>query len=66
MDNRRDFIKKVALTSAGLAIGAKSFGFTAKSYNNIIGANDRIHVAAIGLNGRGNSMVGTISKQKNT
>jgi len=66
MDNRRDFIKKATLTTAGLAIGAKAFSFTAKSYNNIIGANDRIHVAAIGLNGRGNSMVGTIAKQLNT
>ena len=66
MDNRRDFMKKVAVTSAGLAIGGTAFGFSAKSYNNIIGANDRIHVAAIGLNGRGNSMVGTIAKQKNT
>jgi predicted dehydrogenase len=66
MDNRRDFMKKVAVTSAGLAIGGTAFGFSAKSYNNIIGANDRIHVAAIGLNGRGNSMAGTIAKQKNT
>ena len=66
MDNRRDFIKKVAATSAGIAIGGTAFGFSAKSYKNIIGANDRIHVAAIGLNGRGNSMVGTIAKQKNT
>lgn len=66
MDNRRDFIKKVAVTSAGIAIGARAFGFNAKSYKNIIGANDRIHIAAIGLNGRGNSMVGTIAKQKNT
>ncbi|MDP3914054.1 MAG: Gfo/Idh/MocA family oxidoreductase [Bacteroidota bacterium] len=66
MDNRRDFMKKVAVTSAGLAIGGTAFGFSAKSYKNIIGANDRVHVAAIGLNGRGNSMVGTIAKQKNT
>lgn len=66
MDNRRDFIKKAAASSVGLAIGGAAFGFSAKSYNNIIGANDRIHVAAIGLNGRGNSMVGTIAKQKNT
>lgn len=66
MDNRRDFMKKVAVTSAGLAIGGTAFGFSAKSYRNIIGANDRIHIAAIGLNGRGNSMVGTIAKQKNT
>ncbi|MEK7720700.1 MAG: Gfo/Idh/MocA family oxidoreductase, partial [Bacteroidota bacterium] len=39
---------------------------SAKSYANIIGANDRIHVAVIGVNGRGNSMAGTFAKQKNT
>lgn len=66
MDNRRDFIKKVAVTSTGIAIGGTAFGFSAKSYKNIIGANDRIHVATIGLNGRGNSMSGTFAKQKNT
>lgn len=66
MDNRRSFIKKVAVTSSGFAIGGTAFGFSAKSYKKIIGASDRIHVAAIGLNGRGNSMVKTIAKQKNT
>ena len=71
MKKRRDFLKKVAMGSAGLALGETVFGgvatrFGAKSYKNIIGANDRIHVAAIGLNGRGNSMVGTIAKQNNT
>jgi len=50
MDNRRNFIKKVAVTSAGLAIGDTSFGFSAKSYKNILGANDRIHVAGEALN----------------
>ncbi|MEI6277682.1 MAG: gfo/Idh/MocA family oxidoreductase, partial [Prolixibacteraceae bacterium] len=66
MENRRAFIKKASVSSAGITLTSAAFGFTAKSYKNIIGANDRIHVAAIGLNGRGNSMVGTIAKQKNT
>ena len=65
MEKRREFIKKVAVTTAGLAIGGKAFSFTARSYKKIIGANDRIHVAIIGLNGRGNSMSGTFAKQKN-
>ncbi|WPU93213.1 Gfo/Idh/MocA family oxidoreductase [Mucilaginibacter sabulilitoris] len=65
MEKRREFIKKMAVTTAGLAVGGKAFSFTAKSYNRIIGANDRIHVAIIGLNGRGNSMSGTFAKQKN-
>ncbi len=65
MENRRDFIKKAATSSAAIAIGSSAMGFSAKSYRNIVGANERIHMAAIGLNGRGNSMVGTIAKQKN-
>ncbi|MDB5111424.1 MAG: NADH-dependent dehydrogenase, partial [Mucilaginibacter sp.] len=65
MEKRRDFIKKLAVASAGMAVGSKSFGFTAKSYRNIIGANDRIHVAIIGLNGRGGSMAKTFAHQKN-
>ncbi|MDP4291165.1 MAG: Gfo/Idh/MocA family oxidoreductase [Bacteroidota bacterium] len=66
MDNRREFLKKATIASAGLAIGGKALGFTAKSYNNIIGANDRIHMACIGLNGRGHGMSVNFSKQKNT
>uniref|UniRef100_UPI003983801C Gfo/Idh/MocA family protein n=1 Tax=Daejeonella sp. TaxID=2805397 RepID=UPI003983801C len=65
MEKRRNFIKKVAIGSAGLAFGGTAFGFSAKSYNNIIGANDRVRVATIGVNGRGNSMSGTIARQKN-
>ncbi len=63
MNNRRDFIKKSAASSAGIVIGAT--GFSAKSYASIIGANDKIHIAVIGVNGRGSSMAGTIAKQKN-
>ncbi|WP_276091246.1 Gfo/Idh/MocA family oxidoreductase [Pedobacter sp. JY14-1] len=66
MEKRRDFIKKIALGTAGIAIGNKAFSFSAKSYRNIIGANERIHVAVIGLNGRGNGMAGVFAGQKNT
>ncbi|MFD2146985.1 twin-arginine translocation signal domain-containing protein [Mucilaginibacter antarcticus] len=52
MEKRREFIKKAAIAAGGIAIGTKTFGFTAKSYNRIIGANERINVAIIGLNGR--------------
>lgn len=66
MEKRRDFIKKMAITSAGVVAGNSLFGMSAKSYRNIIGANERIHMAIIGLNGRGTSMAGTFAKQKNT
>ncbi|WDF53597.1 Gfo/Idh/MocA family protein [Mucilaginibacter sp. KACC 22063] len=65
MEKRRHFIKKMALTTASLAGDSKLFSVSAKNYRNIIGANDRIHTAIIGLNGRGTSMAGTFTKQKN-
>ena len=40
MDNRRDFIKKTTLASTGVVVGASAF--SAKSYGNILGANDRV------------------------
>ncbi len=65
MEKRRDFIKKAAVVAATVALGNKTFGFTAKSYNRIIGANERINVAIIGLNGRGGGMAPTFAKQAN-
>jgi predicted dehydrogenase len=65
MEKRREFIKKVAITTGSLALGSKAFSFTKSSYNRIIGANDRIHQAIIGLNGRGGSMSGTFAHQQN-
>ena len=48
--SRREFIKKTAITSAGLYMGANAFG--AKSYRNILGANDRVRVGVIGFSDR--------------
>jgi predicted dehydrogenase len=47
MITRREFIDTVALGTAGLAIGS-----AASSYAQILGANDRVNFAVIGLNGR--------------
>jgi len=63
---RRKFIKNVAVSSTAIAIGGVASGMSAKSYGNIIGANDRIHVALIGVHSRGKSMAGTFAAQKNT
>ena len=48
--SRRKFLKNSAKTSAGLYIGA--LGFSAKSYGNIIGANDRVRVGVVGYSDR--------------
>lgn len=48
--NRRKFIKQSLLTSAGLYAGANAF--SAKSYSNILGANDRVRVGVVGFSDR--------------
>src|ERR1700751_3655067 len=48
MATRREFLDALALGAAGLAAGT-----TAKSYARILGANDRLNFAIIGLKGRG-------------
>ncbi len=49
-NSRRSFIKKSALGVAGMTIGG--MGMNAASYNRIIGANDRLNVAIVGLGRR--------------
>ncbi|MGS2764768.1 Gfo/Idh/MocA family protein [Sinomicrobium sp. M5D2P9] len=48
---RRKFIKNSALATAGLTTMG-TMGFTAKSYSRIIGSNDRLNIAVIGLGRR--------------
>jgi predicted dehydrogenase len=48
MTSRREFLKGIALGSAGLAAG-----WNARSYARIVGANERVHFAIVGLHGRG-------------
>ena len=64
MTQRRDFIKKSLIGGAGLAIGG--MGLSAKSYGSIIGANDRINVAVIGIKGRGVSHIDAWCDLKNS
>ena len=48
--SRRNFIKQSAKASA--ALYAATLGFSAKSYGNIIGANDRLRLGVIGFSDR--------------
>lgn len=52
MENRRDFVKKMAAGAAGVAIGGVAHGFSAKSYSSILGANEKIRVGVIGFSDR--------------
>ena len=47
MMTRRTFLDSMATGAAGLALTS-----TARSYGQIVGANDRVNFAVIGLNGR--------------
>ncbi len=50
LDSRRKFIKQSAIAAAGTYLG--TMGSTAKSYGNIIGANDRVRIGVVGFSDR--------------
>lgn len=64
MVQRRDFIKKSIIGTSGIAIGG--MGFSARSYASIIGANNRLNVASIGIRGQGRSHVRELCGFKDT
>jgi predicted dehydrogenase len=59
--SRRDFLKTLAIGTAGVAAG-----ISAKSYARIPGANDRVNFAVIGLHGRGYAHLESIRANENT
>ena len=64
MTTRRDFIKNVAIGTAAVSMGGALPSFSAKSYKNIMGANDRIRMAAIGVNARGTALASGFAREK--
>ncbi|HLW09061.1 MAG TPA: Gfo/Idh/MocA family oxidoreductase [Fermentimonas sp.] len=72
--NRRDFIKKMGVGAAGIAVGAPAINAStksqsmnntsAKSYNRIIGYNERIKVAVVGLGRRLGAFIEPIADKK--
>jgi predicted dehydrogenase len=59
MVTRREFLDTLAVGAAGLAIGS-----TAKSYGQIMGSNDRLNFAVIGLNGRAYAHLSALKANK--
>ena len=59
MATRREFLDSLVVGAAGLALGT-----TAKSYSRILGANDRLNFAVIGLNGRGYAHLDSLKANK--
>ncbi len=64
MTKRREFIKKSALGTAGIAIGG--MGLSSKAYSSIIGANERINVAVIGIRNQGSVHINNWCSIKNS
>jgi predicted dehydrogenase len=59
-NSRREFIKNSALGIGGLALG-----FSAQSYGNIMGANDRLNIAFVGLGNRVNGYYDSLASENN-
>lgn len=60
MITRREFLDTLATSAAGLAIST-----AAKSYARILGANDRLNFAVIGLNSRAYAHLSALQANKN-
>ncbi|MFH4968328.1 Gfo/Idh/MocA family oxidoreductase [Gaetbulibacter sp. M240] len=52
MTTRRNFIKKTTMAGTAITLGGSAMAMSAKSYNNIIGSNERLNVAIVGLGRR--------------
>jgi predicted dehydrogenase len=61
MVSRREFLDTLAVGAAGLAIGS-----TAKSYGQILGSNDRLNFAIMGLRWRGYAHLSALKANKDT
>lgn len=63
--NRRNFIKKASVGAAGIAFGGSINAMSARSYSNILGANDHINCAVIGVRSRAKAHFQAIHKDTN-
>lgn len=67
MTTRRDFLKSAAMASAGLAIGgistkANATRTNAASYSRIVGSNQKVNLAFIGVGNRGWEIMSDFAK----
>ena len=59
MVTRREFLDTLAVGAAAMAVGS-----TAKSYGQILGSNDRLNFAVIGLHGRASAHLSALNANK--
>tara|TARA_R110002049_G_scaffold306173_1_gene504167 strand:+ start:506 stop:1846 length:1341 start_codon:yes stop_codon:yes gene_type:complete len=64
MTTRRSFIKKTAVGAVGVAYVNSANAMSAKSYSNIIGANDRVNIAIQGLGRRYSAYIEPITRKE--
>jgi len=64
-NSRRDFIKKSVGASVAVTAGGILPGYSALSYNRIIGSNEKIRVSVMGVNSRGNALARNFARQDN-
>ncbi|MDA0193592.1 MAG: Gfo/Idh/MocA family oxidoreductase [Bacteroidetes bacterium] len=62
--SRRQFVKGLAGTTAGIATFGASSSLLAKNYSNIIGANERVRIGVIGCGGMANAHMEALLKMK--
>ncbi len=69
--SRREFASRVGAAAAGIAVGSELFSSKAeaaaapRAARRILGANDRVVTASIGIRGQGNSLKRGFAKLKN-
>ena len=64
MITRREFLDSMATGAAGLALSSTALASPAGSYGRILGANDRLNFAVIGLNGRAYAHLSALKANK--
>ncbi|WP_199200240.1 Gfo/Idh/MocA family protein [Adhaeribacter arboris] len=62
---RRIFLKNAVTGAAAVSFGGVLPGFSTRSYGNILGANERIKVATMGVNSRGLAVASNFARQEN-
>jgi predicted dehydrogenase len=63
--NRRQFVRNMAFSAAGIGLGGIASGFTAKSYSRIVGANDRLNIALMGCGRRVSAYYAALKDKNN-
>ena len=63
-NSRRNFLKEAVAGAVGISLGGSAFSMDPRSYNRIVGANDRINVAIAGLGRRLGAYIEPVSSKE--